>query len=330
MMKLIRRAIVLAVAGLIPAAGWAQAAASAAGNGAAAAAATAPAFPEMAPTPGIGMPDGRYGLQDQVTHLGQRAANFHDGPLMWMCIGISAFVLLLLAYTMIRFRRSANPEPSRHSHNTLIEIIWTAVPVLILVGLAVPSLSLINAQYSPPPADLTIKVTGNQWYWTYSYPDNGGFEIVSNMLKEQKDVKPGERYRTDHDGPPILAADERLVIPQGKVVKFLVTSADVIHSFSVPAFWTKMDAVPGRLNEAWVKVDRPGVYFGQCSQLCGARHGFMPIAVEVLPPARFAQWIASKGGTMPGAKPAVAPANDNAATPAVAAPIINQRATAQN
>lgn len=330
MMKLIRRAIVLAVAGLIPAAGWAQAAASAAGNGAAAAAPTAPAFPEMAPTPGIGMPDGRYGLQDQVTHLGQRAANFHDGPLMWMCIGISAFVLLLLAYTMIRFRRSANPEPSRHSHNTLIEIIWTAVPVLILVGLAVPSLSLINAQYSPPPADLTIKVTGNQWYWTYSYPDNGGFEIVSNMLKEQKDVKPGERYRTDHDGPPILAADERLVIPQGKVVKFLVTSADVIHSFSVPAFWTKMDAVPGRLNEAWVKVDRPGVYFGQCSQLCGARHGFMPIAVEVLPPARFAQWIASKGGTMPGAKPAVAPANDNAATPAAAAPIINQSATAQN
>jgi len=173
------------------------------------------------------------------------------------------------------------------------------IPVLILLAIAVPSIRLLAAQYSPPKADLTIKVIGNQWYWTYQYPDNGDFEIVSNMLKERDQVGPNERARTDADGPRLLAVDERVVIPAGKVVKFIVTSNDVIHSFAMPAFWTKMDAVPGRLNETWVKVDRPGVYFGQCSELCGQRHGFMPIAIEVVTPARYAEWIASKGGTMP-------------------------------
>ena len=294
----------------------------------------APALPTMAPTPGVGMPDGRLGIQDQVTELGNRAAAFHNGPLLLMCLVISLFVLLLLAYTMFKFRRGANPTPSRNSHNTLLEVVWTLVPVLVLVAIAIPSIRLLAAQYSPPPADLTIKVVGHQWYWTYSYPDNGGFEIVSNMLKEQQDVKPGERFRTDADGPPMLAADERLVIPAGKVVKFLITSEDVIHSFAVPAFWTKMDANPGRINQDWVKVDRPGVYFGQCSELCGARHGYMPIAVEVLPQAEFNAWLASKGGTPKGAKPAAAapaaataPANDTAA---IEQPALNQAATAQN
>jgi cytochrome c oxidase subunit 2 len=187
-----------------------------------------------------------------------------------------------------------------------------------------------------PAVGLTIKVTGNQWYWTYQYPDNGGFEIVSNMLKEKADVKAGERARTDADGPPLLAVDERIVIPQGKVVKFIVTSADVIHSFAIPAFYTKIDANPGRLNETWVKVDRPGVYFGQCSELCGARHGYMPIAIEVVPEATFNAWLASKGGTPKGTAPstdpaavatAPAPAGDNAA---VEQPATNQAATAQN
>ena len=284
-----------------------------------------PAFPQAAPTPGIGAPDGRLGLQDQVTTLGQRAAGFHNGPLLLMCVVISLFVLVLLGYTMFKFRRGANPTPSRTSHNTLLEVVWTLVPVLVLVAIAIPSIRLLAAQYSPPPADLTIKVVGHQWNWSYEYPDNGGFEIVSSMLKEQKDVKPGERYRTDADGPPLLAADERLVIPAGKVVKFIITSEDVIHSFAVPAFWTKMDAVPGRLNQEWVKVNRPGVYFGQCSELCGARHGFMPIAVEVMPEAQFNAWLASKGGTPKGAKPA-APATQGkleispAAAPSQAAP----------
>ncbi len=272
-----------------------------------------------------------------MTAIGQRAEAFHNGPLLLMCAVISLFVLLLLGYTMVKFRRGANPTPSRTSHNTTIEVIWTVVPVLILVAIAIPSIRLIRAQYSPPPADVTIKVVGNQWYWTYQYPDNGGIEIVSNMLKEQKDVKPGERFRTDADGPPLLAADERMVIPVGKVVKFIITSTDVIHSFAVPAFWTKMDANPGRLNETWVKVDRPGVYFGQCSELCGARHGFMPIAVEVVPEATFNAWLASKGGTPKGVKPstekapaeavAASPAND---TTAIEQPALNQAATAQN
>jgi cytochrome c oxidase subunit II len=205
------------------------------------------------------------------------------------------------------------------------------VPVLILVIIAIPSMRLLRAQYSPPPADLTIKVIGNQWYWTYQYPDHGGFEIVSNMLREQGDVGPGQRFRTDADGPPLLAVDERLVIPAGKVVKFIVTSSDVIHSFGVPAFWAKIDANPGQLNETWAKVDRPGVYFGQCYELCGARHAYMPIAVEVVPEATFAAWVASKGGAMPGAQPASAPAGGEAAAPTIGTqPAGGETTAAQN
>ena len=307
----------------------------------------------VAPTPDIGEPTpGGIAIQPQVTELGREAQSFHNNWLLLLCAVISALVLVLLLWTLIRFNRKANPTPSRTSHNTAIEVVWTLVPVLILVGIAIPSISLLRKQYSPPPADLTVKVIGNQWYWTYQYPDNGGFEIVANMLKEKDQVKAGERFRTDADGPKLLAVDERIVIPQGKIVKFIVTSNDVIHSFAVPAFWTKIDANPGRLNETWVKVDRPGVYFGQCSELCGARHGFMPIAVQVVSPAEFAQWVASKGGTMPGAKPAATPDSTAAspvteaavpaaggapqpavapgAAPATEQPATNQAATAQN
>ena len=303
------------------------------------AAVPAPSIDYAAPTPGVGIPDGRKGLQEQVTEVGREAAAFHDNWLLLMCAAISIFVLILLGYTMVRYRRGRNPTPSRTSHNTLIEVIWTVVPVLILVAIAIPSIRLISAQYSPPPADVTIKVIGNQWYWTYQYPDNGDFEIVSNMLKEKSEVTGDARFRTDADGPPLLAVDERLVIPAGKVVKFLVTSADVIHSFAVPAFWTKIDANPGSLNETWVKVDRPGVYFGQCSELCGARHGYMPIAVEVVDEATFNAWVASKGGTPKGAAPAgeaIPAAASTDAAPAAAdpaaieQPALNQAATAQN
>jgi cytochrome c oxidase subunit 2 len=251
-----------------------------------------------------------------VTEVGREAAGFHNNWLLVLCVIICAIVLALLGYAIVRFRRGANPTPSRTSHNTALEVVWTLVPVLILVAIAVPSFRLLRVQYTPPPADLTVKVTGNQWFWTYSYPDNGDFEVVSNLLKEKADVKPGDRFRTDADGPPLLAVDERLVIPAGKVVKFLVTSNDVIHAFWVPAFYSKIDANPGQINEIWAKVDRPGVYFGQCTELCGARHGYMPISVEVVPPAQFAEWIASKGGTMPGQQPAATPA----AAPAGAAP----------
>jgi cytochrome c oxidase subunit 2 len=284
-----------------PAAGVDATGASAVAPGAAPAAST---FQHAAPQEGIGMPDGRMGLQDQFTPVGREAAAFHNNWLLLLCAAISLFVLALLVWTMVKYRRSAHPTPSRTSHNTFVEVVWTLVPVLILVAMAVPSIRLIRHQYSPPAADLTVKVIGNQWYWSYQYPDNGGFEIVSNMLKERGEVAAGARFRTDADGPRLLAVDERMVIPAGKVVKFIVTSNDVIHSFSMPSFWIKNDANPGQLNETWVKVDRPGVYFGQCQELCGPRHAFMPIVIEVVTPDRFAQWVASKGGTMPGSTPA--------------------------
>lgn len=282
----------------------------------------APAQTDVGVTPAsphIGVPQGHKGIQEQVTEVGEEAAQFHNYWLLTLCAIISLFVLGLLCYAIIRYRRGANPVPSRNSHNTFIEVVWTIVPVLILVAIAIPSIRLLRHQYSPPPADLTVKVIGNQWYWTYEYPDNGGFEVVSNMLKERNEVPAGQRFRTDGDGPPLLAVDERLVIPAGKVVKFIVTSNDVIHAFWVPAFWNKIDANPGMLNETWVKVDKPGVYFGQCTELCGARHAYMPIAVEVVPEAQFARWIAAKGGTMPGAQPAAAPVQ-TAPAPAVAPP----------
>ena len=369
-MKLIAWAIALAAAGLTPAAAQTPQAAQPIKEVAGPAAATAPSeraqgqsldaanapapstpdsanptatqptatnFTHAFPAKNIGVPiRAGTGLQEQVTDVGREAAGFHNNWLLLLCVVICAVVLILLCIALWKFRRGANPTPSRTSHNTLLEVVWTLVPVIILVAIAVPSFSLLRKQYMPPPVDLTVKVTGNQWFWTYSYPDNGGFEIVSNLLKEKADVKAGDRFRTDADGPPLLAVDERMVIPAGKVVKFLVTSNDVIHAFWVPAFWSKIDANPGQVNEIWAKIERPGVYFGQCTELCGARHGYMPIAVEVVPPEKFAEWIASKGGTMPGQQPAATPAAAPAGaapapTPAVAEqPATNQAATAQN
>ena len=303
-----------------------QAAPAAATPAAATAPAKAPDIAHVAPTPGIGMPTDAIALQPQETAIGREAANMHNYILVPMMAIISVFVLILLLWVIVRYRSSANPTPSRTAHHTVIEIVWTLLPVLILVAIAVPSIKLLAHQYSPPKADLTVKVIGNQWYWTFQYPDNGDFEVVSNMLKEKADVTGKERARTDADGPRLLAVDERMVVPAGAVVKVITTSADVIHSFALPAFWVKMDAVPGRLNETWFKVDRPGVYFGQCSELCGARHGFMPIAVEAVTPAQFAQWVAFKGGTMPvpsgaegpGAKPAANPDATSPLSPATA------------
>ena len=366
----------MAVAGLTPAAALAQVPESAAATTPAASATPAEAQPatadpaagtaqspgkpdaaqpaivpgsvgHMIPTPGIGVPDGRKGIQFQVTPIGREAQAFHDNWLLTLCAAISAVVLALLLYAMIRFRRSKNPTPSRNSHNTTLEVVWTLLPVLILVAIAIPSIRLLRHQYTPPPADLTVKVTGHQWYWSYELPDHG-VTFDSYMLKEASDPtrQANQRARTDADGPPMLATDERLVIPAGKVVKFIVTADDVIHSFAVPAFWIKQDANPGQLHETWVKVDRPGVYFGQCSELCGARHGFMPIAVEAVAPAQFAQWVASKGGKMPGTKPlpTARPGNTDVpalvpaaarpapvvAEPAIRQPALNQAATAQN
>lgn len=266
-----------------------------------AAAAPADTFEYAVPVEGVGMPDGGIDLPDQYTEVGRQALWFHDALLMPIITVISLLVLGLLLWVMARFNRRSNPEPSKTTHNTTLEVVWTLVPVLILVAIAVPSINLLANQYDLPEGEsVTIKVTGNQWNWLYEYPDHGNISFVSNMLQEEGEQAEGQAFRTDADGPRLLAADRRLVIPTGTTVRFQITASDVLHSFSVPAFWLKMDAVPGRLNERWVRVDEPGVYFGQCSELCGARHGFMPIVVEVVTPERFAQWVRLQGGSMPG------------------------------
>jgi len=251
--------------------------------------------------PGIGQPsNGVFGLQPQVTRNGEFAHWMHNAILFPVITIISLFVLALLIWVVIRYRAQANPIPSKTSHNTTIEVIWTLLPVAILVLIALPSIGLLQAQFKPAPAGaVTLKAIGNQWYWSYQYPDNGGFEITANMLKEKDQVAKGERFRTDADGPRLLAADNRIVLPVRTPIRLITTSQDVIHSWAVPAFWIKLDAVPGRLNETSFTIKQPGLYFGQCSELCGARHAFMPIAVEAVPPAQFAAWVRAKGGTMP-------------------------------
>jgi len=265
----------------------------------------------MAPEPGIGQPVPKgYELQQTFTPIGAQGRILHDKILMPIITAITIFVLGLLLWAMFRYRAKANPVPSKTSHNTLIEVLWTAVPVLILLVIAVPSFALLSNQYDPPKPDLTIKVTGHQWYWSYEYPDQGGFSFDAVMLTDEEAVKAGE--------PKKLAVDNRVVVPAGAAVKLLITSEDVIHSFALPSFWVKMDAVPGRINETWFKVDRPGVYYGQCSELCGTRHAFMPIAIEVLPRDQFNAWVAAKQAENGIAPVAPAPA----AAAAAAAPAV--------
>jgi cytochrome c oxidase subunit II len=270
----------------------------------------------------VGMPvDKQMDFQEQFTENGAYAKWINNALLLPIITVISLFVLGLLFLIVIRFRKSANPVPSKTTHNTAIEIAWTLIPVLILLGIAYPSLDLLAKQFKPAPKNaVTVKAIGYQWYWGFKYPDHGDFEVVANMLKEKEDVAAGERYRTDDDGPKLLAPDNRMVVPVGVPLRIQTTAEDVLHAFAVPALWFKLDAVPGRLNEKTLTITKPGVYFGQCSELCGARHGFMPIAVEALPPEKFAAWVKAQGGTMPGEAKAAPAANDNKiVTPAPAA-----------
>ncbi|MGZ3271567.1 MAG: cytochrome c oxidase subunit II [Croceibacterium sp.] len=250
-----------------------------------------PEWIKGAPTPGA------LGFQKQYSPTGRFAYRFHQELLIPIIVAISLLVLGLLLWVTARYNRRVNPVPSKTSHNTLIEILWTVIPVLILVVIAVPSITLLSRQYKSPPKDaLTIKVTGYQWYWGYSYPDNGGFEVISHMLPDAEAIKRGE--------PPQLGADNRMVVPVGVPIRLQTTGADVIHSFAVPSLWFKLDAVPGRINEKTLLVEEEGIYYGQCSELCGARHGYMPIAVEAVPMDKFNAWIAAQGGTVKGAAPA--------------------------
>jgi cytochrome c oxidase subunit II len=206
---------------------------------------------------------------------------FHNFVL-WIIVAITIFVLALLLIIMVKFNAKANPTPSKTTHNTLLEVAWTVIPVVILVVIAIPSFRILFVQLNTPPADLTIKATGKQWYWSYNYPDNGKFEFDSLMLKDNE-RKP--------DQPRLLAVDNEMVVPVNKVVRMHIIGADVIHAFAVPSFGIKIDAIPGRLNETWFKATREGVYYGQCSELCGKDHAFMPIAVRVVSEQAFTAWV---------------------------------------
>lgn len=244
-------------------------------------------YARMAPTPGVGMPvEKGIAIQDQFTPIGQEAKFLLEKILNPIIAFISVFVLGLLLYVIYRYRSAAVETPSTTTHNFTIEVVWTLVPALILLAIAFPSFRLLANQYDAPKADVTVKVTGYQWYWGYEYPDYGGISFDSVMLSKADAKAGGEPYQ--------LAVDNRIVVPAGKTVKLLITAADVLHSFALPSFWVKMDAVPGRINETWFKVDRPGVYYGQCSELCGTKHGFMPIAIEVLPEEDFKRWVRLK------------------------------------
>jgi cytochrome c oxidase subunit II len=222
----------------------------------------------------------QLGLQAAASPVMSDIIWFHDF-LLYLITAITLFVLALLVIVIVKFNAKSNPVPSRTTHNTLIEVIWTVVPVLILVAIAVPSFRLLFYELKVPTADVTIKATGKQWFWSYQYPD-AKFEFDS-LMTQTKDLKSGQ--------PRLLAVDNDMVVPVNKVVHVLTIGADVIHSWAVPAFGVKIDAVPGRVNETWFKADRVGTYYGQCSQLCGKDHAFMPIAVRVVSDQDYAAWI---------------------------------------
>ena len=230
----------------------------------------------------LGHPDPwQIGLQESASPVMDGIVSFHN-LVMYIITAITIFVLALLVTVVLRFNARANPTPTKTTHNTTLEVAWTLIPVLILVTIAVPSFRLLFYQQNIPPADVTVKATGKQWFWSYSYPDHGKFEFDS-ILVPQKDLKPGQ--------PRLLAVDNPMVVPVNKVVRVQTTGSDVIHAFAVPSFGVKIDSVPGRLNELWFKATKEGVYYGQCSELCGKDHAFMPIEVHVVSDQAFNAWV---------------------------------------
>lgn len=240
-------------------------------------------------------------FQEPVTPAMEHITAFHD-MMLYIITGIVVFVMLLLLYVMVRFNAKANPVPSTTTHNVLLEILWTVIPIVILITISVPSFKLLFFEARNPEPELTVKVTGFQWYWGYEYPDNGDISVTSYMLKDNEIDKSKGQVR-------LLSTDNPMVIPVDTNVLFNVTAQDVIHSFAVPQFGVKIDAVPGRLNSAWARVTKTGTYYGQCSELCGTRHAFMPIEIKVVTKEEFAEWIKSQGGTVKTAEaaPATAP-----------------------
>lgn len=220
-------------------------------------------------------------FQAPVSEIMERIISLYD-LVLYVMVVIVLLVMLVIAYICVRFNAKANPIPSKFDNNVTLEIVWTVIPVLILVAIAFPSLCLLKDMQTVPRAEITIKVVGHQWYWSYEYPDNDNIGFDSYMIRDHE-LKPGQLR--------LLEVDNRLVIPKNTIVRFIVTAADVIHSFAVPAAGIKIDAIPGRINETWTSIKQEGVYYGQCSELCGAEHGFMPIAIEVVSRENFSKWI---------------------------------------
>jgi cytochrome c oxidase subunit II len=260
----------------------------------------------------VGAPEDRaVNLQPAATEIMREITSFHNF-LLWIIVAISIFVLALLLWVIIRYNRRANPTPKKFTHNMVVEVIWTIVPVLILVAIAWKSFPLIYKQERIPEAELTLKVTGNSWFWNFEYPD-AGVTIVANLLPEADARAQGRPY--------LLATTEPLLVPVDTTVRVLVTSNDVIHAFAVPAFGVKEDAIQGRVNETWFNVEREGVFYGQCSELCGVNHAYMPIEIHAVSRAEFDRWIASRGGSFAAAEPpATPPAAEGEIPPATTEP----------
>jgi len=220
-------------------------------------------------------------LQEAASPIMEQMIDFHN-LLLVIITAITVFVTALLIWAIIRYNRRANPEPAKFHHNTMLEVAWTVVPILILLVIAIPSFRLLYAQHSYPQPDVTIKATGYQWYWNYEYPEEG-FSFGSFMI-EDADLQPGQ--------PRLLAVDADVVVPVGKTVQVLVTAADVMHNWTVPAFGSKIDAIPGRVNRTWFEATKTGTFYGQCSELCGTRHAYMPIAVRVVTQEQYDEWLA--------------------------------------
>ena len=225
--------------------------------------------------------DWQLGFQNPASDGMRDIVNFHNNLLLPIIIAISVFVLFLMLYACVRFRASANPNPSRRTHNVTVEILWTLIPCLILIVMAVPSFKILYKQDTIPKADLTIKAVGYQWYWGYEYPDEN--IIFDSYMIEEKDLRA--------DQPRLLTVDHEVVVPVNKVVKVLITANDVLHAWALPAFGVKRDAVPGRINETWFKAEKEGTYYGQCSELCGIKHAFMPITVKVVSEEDYQEWL---------------------------------------
>jgi cytochrome c oxidase subunit 2 len=224
----------------------------------------------------------QLGLQEAATERMTRIIDLHNFVL-WIITAICIFVLALLVWIMVRYNTKANPTPTATTHNTVLEVLWTVIPVAILVAIAIPSFRLLYYQDVIPQADITIKAIGKQWYWTYEYPDNGNFTFDALMLADRVAAPKGE--------PRLLGTNNHVVVPVNTTVRVITTGADVIHAWAIPAFGVKIDAVPGKINQTWFNATREGKFYGECSELCGARHAFMPITVEVVSRERFDQWV---------------------------------------